>query len=1658
MTQENKPASTPPAKKSLRGKIIKIVVSILVLILLLVLLLPTLLSTGPGNSFLLGKVNAGIAGKVEADSISLGWFTGQSITGVQVLDPDSKTVISIDKIDLPGAGLFGLATGGRDLGAITVNKPVVNFTQNADGTSNIDAAFAPKKAAKAKSSGGGSGEKSSGPFVFPEPKLAFSLDVIDGQIIAETPSLPRTTVDSFVLKVVMASITSIDVKSSAKIIQDPHKGEWSADVTATDLFASDGTMQLDKMTLKSDASLTGIPIALVDAMAKQNGKLVALLGEKLDAKVNANGTLANLNGNIDAKSQTLTVNSAVTSNSTGLTLAPGSKIKLDVSPAAWDALTKAPGQTAQAKLKAPFTLDLSIAKIAMPKSGDKLDWIHAAIDTKINLTTITLLAPAPVGEVTLSDTSLSAKTENLQKSTAITFSAKAKHSDLNGTVNLKTDVGNPLTNEGKFNESGVTAKIDGSITQLPLALVDEFAKTKGLITRALGKTLDATVTADIQPTADGKSVSGPFSIKANSGTPGISGAPLIVDLSGDVKENTLTLNKNGSVTYTIQPDFVKELATFKDEKGKAKSPAYSLINPAALKVTINSLSLPFAETARGNAALSAMLSLDKVELRDAGTLGDFTLSQTSVSLDSAKISDSITFKAGSQLARGSGQTASIDANGKIVSAVNASGAGTPDQAAFTVLAKVKDLPTALIDLFMQTPEQPNRAQTTLGPLVNLEINANATPIKDAKNSSAGSQTTFIVTANSETLTLNSSGSLTPTLFSLDPDKTSLTFTLKPDAARTLANQKDESSKLKDVLLAPSVLTIKIPKLTLPLPYTTPDTITAAFDVGINEIVPADAMLPPDLKGTRISDLKLALKETRFSETLLPKLSANLATPLDPAVIPLTASASVKNAGKETQAVDVIAEFNKFPVGLVDTLAKQQGKLTLTLGPVLTKMKLGATIAKSKDKADSYIVSAEVESARMSANLGATYVQDESLIVKEGSKLSLNLSPEAYAAWTPQNNAGLTQNGDSPFALTSRDTQIIWKKVVGPDGKPISVIDAANSRAKLDLTCSAAFLQSDKTNSMGLNDVLVNLDSPSLAKEIGIRVQGTAFTAGPTISGGKKTSKIESTVKLANALSDGMKLDLKKATIDATANMPNIPVAAVDAMLHKNGDLLDLLGESASLTAKISSAPNIGGPVDLDLQSGNLKVNTKGALDKDMNLKLREDAIAMLTITPQIATKYLAKLSPVLKDVKSAKDPVKVSIYKDVFFYPLQQSDPTKPVVRGSLALGTMHMKRSEISGYLVKGIRAAGSTIQDREEFDAKFTVLEFLMKDGVVTSNDVWFDAGDVILGTQARVNLAAKPEATAEVLLCMPGEFVRLIPGAHKRVPVEAEYAIQGAGPLSKIEYDTVQIAAEFAKIGAAASGNKYVSQAADGLSLLSAAGSALSGDKEKKDKEKLGLKGWAGAKWPNRPKTDRAPVVEAKTPAEGQPAPTGATPAPANNAAPAPTATPSKTAPASSEQGLLESLLKKAEPKDKTAAPKPASPESSAPAPTPTEKPKAAAPTPAPTPAPVQVPEKTKAPAAAEEKPKAPAAAPAPAPVPVPPPVKTKAPTEEKPKAPAAAPAPAPAPEEKPNAKATAPEKTPTERPRSRPAAPSSDAESSTTQPAEATPAPAKPVKRK
>jgi hypothetical protein len=133
-------SGTPPLPgkktRSTRRKILAFFAGIVVLLLVVILTAPTFLSTGSGLSFLLSQVNSRLNGKVEAQSVSLGWFTGVELTGLRVKDAKGTQIAGLDHLTMPFP-LWRVITGTFPLGQVSVDGLSFDARTNAQGQLNF---------------------------------------------------------------------------------------------------------------------------------------------------------------------------------------------------------------------------------------------------------------------------------------------------------------------------------------------------------------------------------------------------------------------------------------------------------------------------------------------------------------------------------------------------------------------------------------------------------------------------------------------------------------------------------------------------------------------------------------------------------------------------------------------------------------------------------------------------------------------------------------------------------------------------------------------------------------------------------------------------------------------------------------------------------------------------------------------------------------------------------------------------------------------------------------------------------------------------------------------------------------------------------------------------------------------------------------------------------------------------------------------------------------------------------------------------------------------------------------------------------------------------------------------------------------------------------
>jgi hypothetical protein len=582
-------APQPPRKKRrwLR-RLLWTCAVLFVLLVLLVLLAPTLICTGPGRSLALSFANDAIQGRVEVADLSLGWFSGTSVKGIKLSDPQGRSVVEVAGIDAPSITLLGLVRGNLDLGKITIAHVNATLIQNADGSTNLQQAIAMRHPSPAQPAAPAAAPAK--PMDLSALKLALALQDIKASYTQPQQAPIDVSLEAATQLTGLHLIQLDDLH--IELGQGPRRGSLQGKAVIRGLLDDAGKPHLDKFNVDATVTATSLPLDLVDNLAHQQGKLVALLGPDLNVNFTAKGGMADATAGLEVASLQLHVQTALTLHNGVLTLKPGSDLRFTLTPQAFTALTAVSGKPAAYTLLKPVDLTVQFTRVSagLPgASGAAFDPRGADLDLALTISDLSLDGGPDLGLASLTGTK-----------GAVTF-AGADHSKLNVTLNASAALTRPNTApapagqvsvnatltdlfaaDGQLNLAGLTAQTHATIANWPVAVLDQLLHQKGLLFATIGPTLSTDLTATMRPGAEGKPAAGDVSLTIQSQN--ISGT-----LSAAVSSEGIQTTNAPAAPQTLTFHLPKELLPLliaQYAPGSAALQTLALTQPADLKASL----------------------------------------------------------------------------------------------------------------------------------------------------------------------------------------------------------------------------------------------------------------------------------------------------------------------------------------------------------------------------------------------------------------------------------------------------------------------------------------------------------------------------------------------------------------------------------------------------------------------------------------------------------------------------------------------------------------------------------------------------------------------------------------------------------------------------------------------------------------------------------------------------------------------------------------------------------------------------------------------------------------------------------------------------------------------------------------------------------------
>jgi hypothetical protein len=1218
--ESTKPAGSAeaPKKKSLVNKILIGLGALVGVVVLFVLLLPTLLSTSPGKNFILGYVNDAIAGKVEVDSISLGWFSGQTITGVKVTDPTGQTVATVAKIDMPSVRPTTFLDLSNDLGTITIDKPELSVVKNADGTTNLDAAFAPKAPA-AKGSGTSGSGTSGGATKIVGPKGVVQ---VNGLVVTAKGFAPQTaTVNVSTLTVDAKDLGKLGLAMKGDAAYGNDKGLLGADLVVSGLITPAGDLAPESAKVVGTVEARKLPVAVADAMANQGGLLVSLLGKEINIGLKADISQKEGEAGLKVDSENLVIEISIAKQGDGFALGKGpNSVKFAIKKDAVNGLLKE--KQAPATMKKDVDVALVIKSLALPMTGGNVDINKLKLTAQLTASDVLLDVTANnIGTFEWKGTKLDVEIpEALEKEAKVTLTGgSASTGGVNAVVSVKTPQTTPVI------------AADVKVDNIPINVADALAKQDGKLVALLGEKLEL-VRVQVSLNAD----------KAGSASLAIKSGNLNGGIYTNIKPTGVALDEGqkNSIGLVLSP------AAFAKVSGP--SPSMTLKKPLTVDLNVKAFTLPMVDGApvTDKLALDGELVLGDIAAEIPGKPA-INWARTTVSAQTKALGESVAVK----VVGGSTSTGKLDVKVDVAKPML-------DTRTIAADGELTQFPVALADALAL---QEGKLVALLGDTLELvkvkaALNADQTGKGSLAIKSANLNGGVAIAKKTDAVALESGQA---NALSLKISPAAFAKLMGPDPAMTLSQPLTVDAAFK--------------ALNLPMKDGSPVIEKLALDL---EVVLGDvAAQVPGKPGFNWAKTTASVKTAELGEALAVVVNGGSSS-----TGKLDLKATVTKPMLETRVVKAAGELTQFPVGMADAFAGQDGKLTSLIGAQIKSLKFGADVEPGKPIRGTLDMAADQMEAKLGVTVD-TAAKLATIDSGNYAKLTLTPAGAAKlfpAQPVPTPKPGEAALVDQRFVVTEpielrldlAKLQVAWKSVkakVAAAAVPGSAKTTATDATAPDATAMA--LDTDRTamdikvshdkgnlkmtrtgENLKLGAGSYQIKSANPAKEITIEGK-SAFQGvkeGAKIGAGE--FKVEKLV-VKNLPFEGFAPVTKNFDAEAVLSGKNVPVEAVDTYMGKQGQYSTLLGTDLDITAGLkpgfhldgTGLAEMTGPVYTTMLtriSGQQVATADLAGDlKGGRYTANKDNAVSIMMTPELSKQFLEKIAPVIQAVAGDKPSV-----------------------------------------------------------------------------------------------------------------------------------------------------------------------------------------------------------------------------------------------------------------------------------------------------------------------------------------------------------------------------------------------------------------------------------
>ena len=328
------------------------------------------------------------------------------------------------------------------------------------------------------------------------------------------------------------------------------------------------------------------------------------------------------------------------------------------------------------------------------------------------------------------------------------------------------------------------------------------------------------------------------------------------------------------------------------------------------------------------------------------------------------------------------------------------------------------------------------------------------------------------------------------------------------------------------------------------------------------------------------------------------------------------------------------ELNAFQVVYLERMmGAAKGTLSDWVG------KKGSVVAEVNSSDSGLATTLSVDFPYLDGDFAATLIGDLVSITSATSTLTLQKSavesavnPKPTSKKDKDADRIFTVPADVPLALSI--AQLRFPLAMLQD-KPF---DTAAVDIDLTLTGGPLQLIDSSGKKSGLGNMTITVTSNDLAKGVAFAMNETTMTGDSADAGA-----IDITGKVTNLVSEQKVLQFDQRKINLKVEVSDAPTHVADALLGLEGLLVAAVGPNAGASFTASNfSPNSGAiRGKLTTTNGSIEGRIVGR-DNALILPRRTPLKAELALTPPLRDRLLAKIHPLLADIRSTEQPVRVS--------------------------------------------------------------------------------------------------------------------------------------------------------------------------------------------------------------------------------------------------------------------------------------------------------------------------------------------------------------------------------------------------------------------------------